>query len=417
MILNAEENRIKWLLTQREMDSMRAQMKKLQEENNTLEAQLKRVRINFGKEVQNREDLIKQRNALKNQLNAIKEFVLDDPLTQQSIETRDKVLSYLNLNRLETVNEVSKSDDSLSGVEYDKTEDEILDQSRRRSGRLSASKRRVSTNANECDQNAKRMSPSLQTIQNTVPMATEEIFEDNIEMDFEAKDRNECFEPFARKVDKNVNSNAINTTPFKPFSSISSPYMRTPNKQLFRNIASTQELSPMSRKNLLEDRKHNLHQKKAFKPLYCGPCGKAIGFCGTCYVCGDCQVISHIKCKDQLPLPCIPYSKPNGKSSRMLLIADFAPQTRPMIPALIIHCCNEIEKRGIEEEGIYRKSGSNKEVRDLKDKILNSKTGMPALVQYDVHVLCGVVKLFLHQLDEAIVTRILWRDFVRAAGL
>jgi Rac GTPase-activating protein 1 len=101
----------------------------------------------------------------------------------------------------------------------------------------------------------------------------------------------------------------------------------------------------------------------------------------------------------------------------MLLIADFAPQTRPMIPALIIHCCNEIEKRGLEEEGLYRKSGSDREVNDLKDKILKSKSGIPDLAQYDVHVLCGVVKKFLRHLDEAIATRILWRDFVRAAGL
>jgi len=100
----------------------------------------------------------------------------------------------------------------------------------------------------------------------------------------------------------------------------------------------------------------------------------------------------------------------------MVLIADFAPQTRPMIPALIIHCCNEIEKRGLKEEGIYRISGSNKEIRELKDKILNSKAGIPSLAKYDVHVLCGVVKQFLRDLDEPIVTRILWRDFVRAAG-
>jgi hypothetical protein len=42
---------------------------------------------------------------------------------------------------------------------------------------------------------------------------------------------------------------------------------------------------------------------------------------------------------------------------------------------------------------------------------------MPDLAQYEVHVLCGVVKKFLRHLDEAIATRILWRDFLRAAGL
>jgi hypothetical protein len=64
---------------------MKDRMKKLEKENNDLKANLQRVRFSFGKEVQNREDLIKQRNALKNQLNAIKECVLEDPIAQQSI--------------------------------------------------------------------------------------------------------------------------------------------------------------------------------------------------------------------------------------------------------------------------------------------------------------------------------------------
>jgi Rac GTPase-activating protein 1 len=421
LILNAEENRVLWLSAKRELVSMRDRMKKLEKENNDLKANLQRVRFSFGKEVQNREDLIKQRNALKNQLNAIKECVLEDPIAQQSIETRDKVLAFCDLNRLETVNEVS--DDSLSGVEYDKSEEVLLDQEKRRSDRLPVSKSpTVSTNANECHQNVKRMSSGLQTIQNTVPVA-EEVFEDNIEMDSEVNKRNRSFsEPVPQKSSTNVRntiksdseamSQILTRPPFLPFS-MSSPLMKT---NFVQKVVS-QPISPIHGRSLLEDRKHNLHQKKAFKPLYCGPCRKAIGFCGTCYVCVDCQVISHTNCKDRLPLPCIPFRKPDGKSSQMLLIADFAPQTRPMIPALIIHCCNEIEKRGLEEEGLYRKSGSDREVNDLKDKILKSKSGMPDLAQYEVHVLCGVVKKFLRHLDEAIATRILWRDFLRAAGL
>jgi Rac GTPase-activating protein 1 len=330
------------------------------------------------------------------------------------------VLAFCGLNRLETVNEVS--DDSLSGVEYDKREEELLYE-KRRSDRLPISKGpTVSTNANEWHQNVKRMNSGLQNIQNTVPMA-EEVFENNIEMDSEVNKRNRSFsEPVPQKSSTNVRntiksdseamSQILTRPPFLPFS-ISSPLMKT---NFVQKVVS-QTIFPMHGRSLLEDRKHNLHQKKAFKPLYCGPCRKVIGFCGTCYVCVDCQVISHMNCKDRLPLPCIPFRKPDGKSSQMLLIADFAPQTRPMIPALIIHCCNEIEKRGLEEEGLYRKSGSDREVNDLKDKILKSKSGIPDLAQYDVHVLCGVVKKFLRHLDEAIATRILWRDFVRAAGL
>ena len=41
-----------------------------------------------------------------------------------------------------------------------------------------------------------------------------------------------------------------------------------------------------------------------------------------------------------------------------------------MIPALVIHCINEIERRGMNEVGIYRVSGSEREVRDMKVLLL-----------------------------------------------
>ena len=44
-----------------------------------------------------------------------------------------------------------------------------------------------------------------------------------------------------------------------------------------------------------------------------------------------------------------------------------------MIPALVIHCTNEVEARGLTEQGIYRLSGSEREVKELKVLISFSK--------------------------------------------
>ena len=71
-----------------------------------------------------------------------------------------------------------------------------------------------------------------------------------------------------------------------------------------------------------------------------------------------------------------------------------------MVPAIIIHCTNEIEARGLTEVGIYRVPGSEREVKELRDKFLAGQ-GCSALGQVDVHVLCGVVKDFLGNLREA----------------
>ncbi|XP_054711222.1 rac GTPase-activating protein 1-like [Uloborus diversus] len=60
-------------------------------------------------------------------------------------------------------------------------------------------------------------------------------------------------------------------------------------------------------------------------------------------------------------------------------IADYVSPTPPMIPSLIIHCLNEIELRGMNEVGLYRVPGSDREVKELMQKFLKSKN-IPRLV-------------------------------------
>ena len=83
-----------------------------------------------------------------------------------------------------------------------------------------------------------------------------------------------------------------------------------------------------------------------------------------------------------------------------------------MVPAIIIHCTNEIEARGLTEVGIYRVPGSEREVKELRDKFLAGQ-GCSALGQVDVHVLCGVVKDFLRNLREPLVPSSMWNLFTQ----
>lgn len=97
-------------------------------------------------------------------------------------------------------------------------------------------------------------------------------------------------------------------------------------------------------------------------------------------------------------------------------LADYVPAQHPMVPALIQHCVNEIEIRGLEQVGLYRVPGPEREVKDLKDKFLRGK-GVPNLTRYDIHSICGCVKDFLRSLQEPIVGRWFWRDFALAAEI
>lgn len=59
------------------------------------------------------------------------------------------------------------------------------------------------------------------------------------------------------------------------------------------------------------------------------------------------------------------------------------------VPPSIVHCISEIERRGLETVGLYRVSGSNKEVKSLRDKF---RKGLPNLNDIDIHVLCCYLK-------------------------
>ena len=170
----------------------------------------------------------------------------------------------------------------------------------------------------------------------------------------------------------------------------------------------------------IDNRPHQFTTKKVFKSLKCGVCTNQITFCTSCYHCSDCRAICHMNCKNQVPLPCIPYvSRANiGKQGKLILISDYVQANcKPCVPALIVHCTSEIEKRGLRQPDIYRANGSEKEVKTLKEKILKAKQGIPQLAEIDVYLLCNVVKNFLCELDEPLVSRIMWRDFVSVGNI
>lgn len=140
-------------------------------------------------------------------------------------------------------------------------------------------------------------------------------------------------------------------------------------------------------------------------------------------------------------MACIPKSQgtPSVKHGKQGYITDYVPNKSPLVPALIVHCVNEvclllkenmdwnlnrnvkmhlfshlqIETRGLSEEGLYRVSGSEKEIKALKERILRGKT-LPNLSGYEIHGVCGCIKDFLRGLREPLIPTSLWKDFSNA---
>ena len=119
-----------------------------------------------------------------------------------------------------------------------------------------------------------------------------------------------------------------------------------------------------------------------------------------------------------MPLPCVPVAstqKTPSISGQAFVIADYTPATSPMVPALVVHCVKEIEARGLGEVGLYRIPGSERDVRDLKEKF-SAGRGCPNLYHMDIHTLTGVVKDFLRSLREPLIPSNMWHLFTQAAS-
>lgn len=86
-----------------------------------------------------------------------------------------------------------------------------------------------------------------------------------------------------------------------------------------------------------------------------------------------------------------------------------------MVPAILVHCINEIEARGLNEIGLYRISGSEMEVKELKQKLLRTR-GTPNLKNVDIPTLTGVVKSFLRSLNESLIPHNTYKDLIASTN-
>lgn len=163
-------------------------------------------------------------------------------------------------------------------------------------------------------------------------------------------------------------------------------------------------------------RPHKFTSKTFLKPETCGFCAKKIRFGSVASKCSDCRTCVHQDCREKFTVSCLPQNAtPSGSKSGspMGTIGEYTPSLAPMIPALIVHCVNEIETRGLKEVGLYRISGSDRDVKALKEKFMRNN-GIPNLAEVDVHTLCGCVKDFLRSLSDPLIPLTLWSEFSNA---
>ncbi|RWS10850.1 rac GTPase-activating protein 1-like protein [Dinothrombium tinctorium] len=388
LLESVEQQRRLWCAEKSKAACLESENGELKKKLKCSETTLKNVRHALRQSIAQKESLMKEVSYYRNIIGLVKNQLIEYKEDNGELKLEKTLMHLDRAEKLQPLmEEVESSDHSLSDLEYDKSEEELVD--------LSII-------------NNRELKEDITHGKQTTGKVGEDSAFVIVDDEFEQQRNPEKSEEKESKR-KSVLTSENGIMKRAPLVSTNSCQFSVEERRLsFVNAG-------------IENRAHNFIWKKVFKlSEKCGPCGKTIAFCASCLRCAECNILCHNECKHKAPLPCIPYVPKDklGKRGRLILIADFAPlNKRPSIPALIIHCCTEIEKRGKDTEGLYRKLKPKKEVMDMKEKVLHAKNGTPFLNEVDVHMLCQVVKEFLRSLQEPLITYTLWRDFMRAINL
>uniref|UniRef100_A0AAQ4RB82 ABR activator of RhoGEF and GTPase n=1 Tax=Gasterosteus aculeatus aculeatus TaxID=481459 RepID=A0AAQ4RB82_GASAC len=91
---------------------------------------------------------------------------------------------------------------------------------------------------------------------------------------------------------------------------------------------------------------------------------------------------------------------------------------RSKVPYIVRQCIEEVEKRGIDEVGIYRISGVATDIQALKAAFdTNTKEILVMLSDMDINAIAGTLKLYFRELPEPLLTDRLYPAFMEGIAL
>uniref|UniRef100_A0AAY5K0L7 Myosin IXb n=1 Tax=Esox lucius TaxID=8010 RepID=A0AAY5K0L7_ESOLU len=148
----------------------------------------------------------------------------------------------------------------------------------------------------------------------------------------------------------------------------------------------------------------------------CDQCGSYIWVMEKAYMCSTCKLISHKKCLSKISTDC------STRCARLVSSIAFGvpvcvltSQACP-IPLVVQMLLEHVEMNGLYTEGIYRKSGSACHARELH-QLLETNPEMATLENYSIHTVTGLVKRWLRELPDPLMTYNLYNEFLQAVEL
>uniref|UniRef100_A0A4W3H7A6 Myosin IXB n=1 Tax=Callorhinchus milii TaxID=7868 RepID=A0A4W3H7A6_CALMI len=131
----------------------------------------------------------------------------------------------------------------------------------------------------------------------------------------------------------------------------------------------------------------------------------------------SCNMTCHKKCLPKIQYPCSSTctrkNNPNATSQHFGVSVCDLTNEQQLVPLLMEILLEYVEMHGLYTEGIYRKSGAANKMKELRQKLEADPTSV-ILENYHIHAITGLLKQWLRELPEPLMTYALYSDFLRA---
>nr|XP_055057587.1 unconventional myosin-IXb isoform X3 [Misgurnus anguillicaudatus] len=152
----------------------------------------------------------------------------------------------------------------------------------------------------------------------------------------------------------------------------------------------------------------------------CDQCTSYIWGMEKAFMCSSCKMVCHKKCISKITINC---TSPCGRKKEgdqsalhfgvpLCILVRTADSVPFVMDKMLVH----VEMNGLYTEGIYRKSGLASKAKELH-QILEKDPQTVALDNYPIHTITGLVKQWLRELPDPLMTYSLYNDFLYAADL
>ncbi|KAI4892972.1 hypothetical protein NFI96_021862 [Prochilodus magdalenae] len=150
----------------------------------------------------------------------------------------------------------------------------------------------------------------------------------------------------------------------------------------------------------------------------CDLCSSFIWGMEKACMCSSCKTVCHKKCLSKITVYCSKHKKvESGKSALHfgVHVSSLTSNEAP-VPVVMEMMLSYVELHGLYTEGIYRKSGSACKAKELH-QLLETDPKSVSLDNYPIHTVTGLIKCWLRELPEPLMTFSLYNDFLYAVDL